>query len=148
MVNKWNRIKQDFLKELIVLYLKGSEELKNKSLEIYCPNENKRIYIDFYVNPVIKSEINPFSEIARSFYSGPIYGTYFEINKTPFPMLPMVVPIFDIDASSSFSIIDSFGCKDEKGYYWVRSMDTEDLIKELKNKEKYFLTSDLCTETA
>ena len=150
MVNKWNRIKKDFLKELITIYLKGSKELKDKSIEIYCPIKSKRIYVDYYIPENVVKELNPFGgSFTRLFYSGPTFGNYFEINKDPFPdSAPIVVPLFEIDASSSFAVIDPWGCCDKEGYYWVRSMDTIDLIEELKNRKEHFLTSDLCTDPA
>ena len=138
MIYKWNILKKDFAKEIILLYLTGCEEMKNKSLEIFDPrDQNRRMYIDLYVSRKDKMEYCPGSAFLDTLFSGIIEmrGSVIEINKDS--MVNRFIPIPKNDLSALWDKLKYLEI--EKGILKVRSLDTEDLIKELQNKEKDFL---------
>lgn len=138
MIYKWNILKKDFAKEIISLYLTGCEEMKNKSLEIFDPrDQNRRMYIDLYISEKDKIECCPGSTFLSTLFSGIIEmsGSIIEIDKDD--MLNLVMPIPKNDLVPLWDKLKYFEI--EKGILKIRSIDTKDLIEELKNKEKDFL---------
>lgn len=138
MIYKWNILKKDFAKEIILLYLTGCEEMKNKSLEIFDPKDQKRrMYIDLYVPEKDKMEYCPGSCFLGALFSGimEMRGSIIEINKDD--MMNLVMPIPKNDLVPLWDKLKHFEI--EKETLKIRSLDTEDLIKELQNEEKDFL---------
>lgn len=138
MIYKWNILKKDFAKEIILLYLTGCEEMKNKSLEIFDPRDQKRrMYIDLYVPEKDKMKYCPGSCVLGALFSGimEMRGSIIEIDKDE--MMNLVMPIPKNDLVPLWDKLKHFEI--EKGTLKIRSLDTEDLIKELQNEEKDFL---------
>lgn len=138
MIYKWNILKKDFAKEIILLYLTGCEEMKNKSLEIFDPrDQNRRMYIDLYISEKDKMEYCPGSSFLGALFSGimEMRGSIIEIDKDN--MMNLIMPIPKNDLVPLWDKLKHFEI--EKGILKIRSLDTEDLIKELQNKEKDFL---------
>lgn len=138
MIYKWNILNKEFAKELITLYLSGCKEMANKSLEIYNPRKNGyRLYIDINIPEDVKSETCPTSFMLETLFSSMLKtrGTIVEIDKVD--MFNTVLPIIEHDYEPLWEKLKFFELPE--GKFKIRSLDTEDLINELKNKEKDFL---------
>lgn len=138
MIYKWNILKNEFAKELITLYLSGCKEMANKSLEIYNPRKNGyRLYIDINIPDDVKAKTCPTSFMLDTLFSSMLEtcGTLVEIDKVD--MFNTVLPIIKHDYEPLWDKLKFLELPD--GKFKIRSLDTEDLIKELENKEKDFL---------
>lgn len=133
MIYKWNILKKEFAKEIITLYLSGAKEMKNKSLEIYNPKEEERVYIDLYVPEDKKQSVAPIGSFLENLFSSVIpetKGTIIEIHKEK---MCTVYPIIN-DNSKDNPLWDKLEEYEIDGnIYKIRSVDTEDLIKDLES---------------
>jgi hypothetical protein len=129
MIYKWNILKKEFAKELITLYLSGAKELKNKSLEIFNPKDEDRVIIDLYIPEENKVSISPMGSMFENLFSGILEtkGSIFEIQGKTCTILPIIE---DSKNNPLWDKIKSLEIED--GKYKIRSIDTEDLIKDLE----------------
>jgi hypothetical protein len=129
MIYKWNTLTKEFAEELIALYLSGAKEMKNKSLEIYDPENKKRVFIDLYVPLENKQAVSCVGTFLESLFSSVLEtnGSILEIHNKFCSIYPIL-----LDYSKNNPIWDKLKENEiSSGIYKIRSIDTEDLIKSL-----------------
>ena len=129
MIYKWNILKKEFAKEIITLYLSGAKEMKNKSLEIFNPKNEERVFIDLYVPEEKKQSVSLGGSFLESLFSNVLEtnGSIIEVYEKVCSVYPIISDEKDNplwDKLKEYEI--------EKDIYKIRSVDTEDLIKDLE----------------
>lgn len=130
MIYKWNILKKEFAKEIITLYLSGAKEMKNKSLEIFNPKDEERVFIDLYVPDEKKQSASLVGSFFETLFSGVLEtkGSIIEIHEK----ICSIYPIID-DNDKDNPLWDKIKEYEvDKNIYKIRSIDTEDLIKDLE----------------
>lgn len=130
MIYKWNILKKEFAKEIITLYLSGAKEMKNKSLEIFNPKDEERVFIDLYVPDEKKQSASLVGSFFETLFSGVLEtkGSIIEIHEK----ICSIYPIID-DNDKDNPLWDKLKEYEvDKNIYKIRSIDTEDLIKDLE----------------
>lgn len=131
MIYKWNILKKEFAKEIITLYLSGAKEMKNKSLEVFNPKNEERVFIDMYIPEDKKQSISPMGSFLETFFSGVLEtnGSIFEIHEK----ICSIYPILN-DNDKDNPLWEKLSEYEMEGnIYKIRSIDTEDLIKDLES---------------
>lgn len=129
MIYKWNILKKEFAKEIITLYLSGAKEMKNKSLEIFNPKNEERVFIDLYVPEEKKQSVSLVGSFLETLFSNVLEtnGSIIEVYEKVCSVYPIINDEKDNplwDKLKEYEI--------EKDIYKIRSVDTEDLIKDLE----------------
>ena len=129
MIYKWNILKKEFAKEIITLYLSGAKEMKNKSLEIFNPKNEERVFIDLYVPEEKKQSVSFVGSFLETLFSNVLEtnGSIIEVYEKVCSVYPIINDEKDNplwDKLKEYEI--------EKDIYKIRSVDTEDLIKDLE----------------
>lgn len=129
MIYKWNILKKEFAREIITLYLSGAKEMKNKSLEIFNPKNEERVFIDLYVPEEKKQSVSLVGSFLETLFSNVLEtnGSIIEVYEKVCSVYPIINDEKDNplwDKLKEYEI--------EKDIYKIRSVDTEDLIKDLE----------------
>jgi hypothetical protein len=129
MIYKWNILKKEFAKEIITLYLSGAKEMKNKSLEIFNPKNEERVFIDLYVPEEKKQSVSLVGSFLETLFSNVLEtnGSIIEVYEKVCSVYPIINDEKDNplwDKLKEYEI--------EKDIYKIRSVDTKDLIKDLE----------------
>ena len=129
MIYKWNILKKEFAKEIITLYLSGAKEMKNKSLEIFNPKNEERVFIDLYVPEEKKQSVSLVGSFLETLFSNVLEtnGSIIEVYEKVCSVYPIINDEKDNplwDKLKEYEI--------EKDIYKIRSVDTEDLVKDLE----------------
>ena len=92
MIYKWNILKKEFAKEIITLYLSGAKEMKNKSLEIFNPKDEERVFIDLYVPDEKKQSASLVGSFFETLFSGVLEtkGSIIEIHEKICSIYPII----------------------------------------------------------
>ena len=118
MIYKWNILKKEFAKEM-----------KNKSLEIFNPKNEERVFIDLYVPEEKKQSVSLVGSFLETLFSNVLEtnGSIIEVYEKVCSVYPIINDEKDNplwDKLKEYEI--------EKDIYKIRSVDTEDLVKDLE----------------